>query len=147
MLIESLCPPALIYLIYSLIQIVIDTLNGFYNAAFIKLWISLLFTSLLHILCDKGLGIISWTIVFLPFLFTALLTSILLLEFGLDPSTGIIHKKEKPVVVAKAPKNVITSDRPYVVNSDGLTHSHPHYHNNILHNDEHTHPNPYNTLH
>ena len=78
MLVESLCPPALIYLIYSLIQIVIDTLNGFYNAAFIKLWISLLFTSLLHILCDKGLGIISWTIVFLPFLFTALLTSILL---------------------------------------------------------------------
>ena len=146
MLVESLCRPALIYLIYSLIQIVIDTLNGFYNAAFIKLWISLLFTSLLHILCDKGLGIISWTIVFLPFLFTALLTSILLLEFGLDPTTGVIHKKEKPVVT-KTQNNVITSDKPYIVNSDGLTHYHSHYHNNILHNDEHTHPNLYNTLH
>ena len=90
---ENLCPPALIYLIYSFIQIVIDTLNGMYNTAFIKLWVSVIFTALLNILCDQGLGIISWTIVFLPFILTALLTTILLVEFGLDSSSGKVYKK------------------------------------------------------
>ena len=37
---QSLCPPALIYLIFSLTQIVIDTINGLYNTAVIKVWVS-----------------------------------------------------------------------------------------------------------
>ena len=36
MFIDNLCPPALIYLIFSLVQIIIDTLKGLYNTAFIK---------------------------------------------------------------------------------------------------------------
>ena len=95
MFIEKICPPALIYLIYSFIQIVVDTLNGLYNTAFIKLWVSIIFTALLNILCDSGLGIISWTIVFLPFILTALLTTILLIEFGLDPSSGKLYRKQQ----------------------------------------------------
>ena len=94
MFVEKICPPALIYLVYSFIQIVIDTLNGLYNTAFIKLWVSAIFTILLNILCERGLGIISWTIVFLPFILTALLTTILLLEFGMDPSSGKLYRKE-----------------------------------------------------
>ena len=46
MFIENICPPALIYLVYSFIQIVVDTLNGLYNTAFIKLWVRIIFTAL-----------------------------------------------------------------------------------------------------
>ena len=87
---ELLCPPALIYLIFSLTQIVIDTINGLYNTAFIKVWVSFVFTILLNYLCNLGLGIISWVIVFIPFILMTIIVSILLLMFGLDPTTGKI---------------------------------------------------------
>ena len=32
----NLCPPAIIYLIFSITQILIDTFKGLYNTAFIK---------------------------------------------------------------------------------------------------------------
>ena len=85
---KTLCPPALIYLIFSITQIIIDTFKGRYNTAFIKFWVSLIFTIFLNFLCEKGLGIISWFIVFIPFILMSLIVSILLLMFGLDPLTG-----------------------------------------------------------
>tara|TARA_A100001234_G_scaffold176375_1_gene158100 strand:- start:547 stop:1263 length:717 start_codon:yes stop_codon:yes gene_type:complete len=91
---ELLCPPALIYLIFSLTQIVIDTINGLYNTAVIKVWVSFVFTILLNYLCKLGLGIISWVIVFIPFILMTIIVSILLLMFGLDPTTGKIKLQD-----------------------------------------------------
>ena len=85
---KEICSPALIYIFFSLTQIVIDTSNGLYNTAFLKLWVAILFATLLNYLCDKGLGIISWFIVFIPFILMTVIISILLLVFGLDPSSG-----------------------------------------------------------
>ena len=87
---QNLCPPALIYLIFSITQIVIDTVKGLYNTALIKIWVAFIFTILLNYLCQAGLGIISWFIVFIPFLLMTLVVAILLLMFGLDPATGKI---------------------------------------------------------
>jgi len=87
---QNLCPPALIYLIFSITQIVIDTVKGLYNTALIKIWVAFIFTILLNYLCNLGLGIISWFIVFIPFLLMTLVVAILLLMFGLDPATGKI---------------------------------------------------------
>ena len=42
----------------------------------------------LNNLCARGLGIISWTIIFMPFMLMSLVTAILLYVFGLDPTTG-----------------------------------------------------------
>ena len=47
----SLCPPAVIYLIFSITQILIDTFKGLYNTAFIKFVIMIMITFLLNILC------------------------------------------------------------------------------------------------
>jgi hypothetical protein len=85
---QNLCPPALIYLIFSITQVVIDTVKGLYNTALIKVWVAFIFTILLNYLCQLGLGIISWFIVFIPFLLMTLVVAILLLMFGLDPATG-----------------------------------------------------------
>ena len=90
MVFTDLCPPALIYLLFSITQVVIDTVKGLYNTALIKIWVSTIFTILLNYLCQSGLGIISWLIVFIPFILMTLVVSILLLMFGLDPSTGKI---------------------------------------------------------
>jgi len=90
MVFTDLCPPALIYLLFSITQVVIDTVKGLYNTALIKIWVAIIFTILLNYLCQSGLGIISWLIVFIPFILMTLVVSILLLMFGLDPSTGKI---------------------------------------------------------
>ena len=91
---QNLCPPALIYLIFSITQVVIDTVKGLYNTALIKVWVAFIFTILLNYLCQLGLGIISWFIVFIPFVLMTIIVGILLLMFGLDPATGKIKIKD-----------------------------------------------------
>ena len=88
MVLNAVCPPALIYLIFSVTQISIDTFQGQYNTAFAKIWVAVVFTVVLNYLCRRGLGIISWFIVFIPFMLMTLIISILLYVFGLDPATG-----------------------------------------------------------
>jgi|APSaa5957512493_1039668.scaffolds.fasta_scaffold41255_1 hypothetical protein len=91
----TLCPPALIYIIYATTQIGIDTARGEYNTAFLKFWVAIIFTVLLNHLCQSGLGIISWIIVFIPFILMTFIVALLLLVFGLDPKTGKITKGDK----------------------------------------------------
>ena len=87
----SLCAPALIYLAFSLTQIVIDTFKGLYNTAFFKVIVMIIITILLNALCQSGMGIISWIIVFIPFIFMSVIVAILLYVFGLDPATGKLN--------------------------------------------------------
>jgi hypothetical protein len=87
----ELCAPALIYIAFSLTQIIIDTFKGLYNTAIIKLFVSVIITLLLNTLCITGMGIISWIIVFIPFIFMTVIVGILLYTFGLDPATGKLN--------------------------------------------------------
>ena len=89
----SLCAPALIYVAFSLTQIVIDTFKGLYNTAFFKFIVMIIITILLNALCQSGMGIISWIIVFIPFIFMSVIVAILLFVFGLDPATGQLNFK------------------------------------------------------
>ena len=84
----KICPPALIYLAFSLTQIIIDTFKGMYNTALMKIVVMVIITILLNALCEGGMGIISWIIVFIPFIFMSTIVFILLYSFGLDPATG-----------------------------------------------------------
>ena len=51
MILNKLCGPAIIYLIFSIIHIIIDTGRGEYVNVYVKLSITLLFTLLLQLLC------------------------------------------------------------------------------------------------
>jgi len=86
-MIDKLCPPAILYLGFSLTQIVIDTFKGFYNTAFFKTIVMIIFTLLLNILCKQGLSVISWLIVFIPFILMTYITAVLMFVFGLSPSS------------------------------------------------------------
>lgn len=98
MLMQQICVPAFIYLCFSLTQILIDTFKGLYNTAFFKFIVMVIFTILLNSLCRRGLGIISWIIVFVPFILMSIITTILLFVFGLNPATGkITYDGSQPV--------------------------------------------------
>lgn len=87
----SLCPPAIIYLIFSITQILIDTYKGLINTAVMKVIVTIMVTILLNILCEQGLGVVSWVIVFVPFILMTVLVSMLLYIFGLNAATGTIN--------------------------------------------------------
>jgi hypothetical protein len=84
----NLCAPAIIYLIFSVTQILIDIFKGLYNTAFMKVIVTVMVTLLLNILCEKGLTAISWVIVFIPFILMTVIVAMLLYIFGLDAATG-----------------------------------------------------------
>ena len=90
---DSICPPALIYLAFSLTQIIIDTFKGLYNTAFFKFIVMVTITFLLNALCQGGMTIISWILVFIPFMFMTVIVAILLYVFGLDAATGTLKIK------------------------------------------------------
>ena len=88
MIMEKLCPPAILYVAFSLTHIILDIFKNLYNTAFIKFIIMIIFTIVLNVLCKNGLGIVSWIIVFIPFISMTIITSLLLMVLGLSPSTG-----------------------------------------------------------
>ena len=87
----NLCGPAIIYLIFSITQIIIDIFKGLYNTAFMKSIVMVMVTLLLNILCEKGLSIVSWIIVFIPFIMMTVIVSMLLYIFGLNTTTGKLN--------------------------------------------------------
>lgn len=87
-MIGSLCPPAIIFLVLTLIQIFIDIFKAYYKEAFFKFIGMVLITMLLNLLCNKGLGIIAWFLVFIPFILMTIISVILLVVFGINPANG-----------------------------------------------------------
>jgi glucan phosphoethanolaminetransferase (alkaline phosphatase superfamily) len=98
---DQLCAPAIIYLIFSITQILIDTFSGLYNTALMKTVVMIMVTFLLQLLCKGGLTIISWIIVFIPFILMTVIVSLLLYFFGLNATTGKINYTCKNSVESK----------------------------------------------
>ena len=74
--IESLCPPALLYLIFIAVQVGLDASLGLYLMAVVKAISGGIGVVLLDSFCSVDLGILSWVIIATPFIMTALATSI-----------------------------------------------------------------------
>ncbi len=87
-MIEGLCMPSLIFLVFGTTHVILDTYSGLYNRAFVQIWITLLVTLLLNALCQHDMSFISWVFVFVPFLLMSVVAALLLFAFGLDPASG-----------------------------------------------------------
>jgi hypothetical protein len=74
--IEDLCPPALLYLIFLVIQLGLDLSLGLWVTFTIKVLFGILVTLLLDTFCGIGLTPVSWFIVAVPFLITAIATAV-----------------------------------------------------------------------
>lgn len=74
--IEALCPPALLYLIFLVIQLGLDLALGMWATAAIKLVLGAAVVKVLDTFCGIGLTPVSWFVVAAPFVITALATAI-----------------------------------------------------------------------
>lgn len=108
----ELCPPALVYLIFSATQIIIDIFKGLYNTAFFKFIVMIMITFLLNALCQGGLSIISWFIVFIPFILMSVIVTMLLYVFGLDVATGKFNYNCQNVQPQTQNKTIAVSTQP-----------------------------------
>ena len=85
-LIEDLCPPAYLFLLYVVVHVALDINLGLYWMAGMKVVAGIVQLFLLNAFCKVDLGIISWVIISTPFLIMALATSIAL---GLQLDKGM----------------------------------------------------------
>jgi len=87
-MLQPLCMPALIFLIYSVCHVIVDMYKEDYDKALSEFFVSAVFTFLLNILCKSGLGVVSWLIISIPFLLMTTIAAILVYSLKVDPSTG-----------------------------------------------------------
>jgi hypothetical protein len=81
--IDNLCPPALLYLVYIVVQVGLDLSLGLFLTAVVKLVAGVASTFILNAFCSVDLGVVSWAVIATPFIMTALAMSISL-GLGLD---------------------------------------------------------------
>ena len=96
--IDALCPPALLYLLYSVVHVGLDLSQGLFVTALVKVVMGLAGVVVLDALCGVELGVVSWAIIATPFLMMALATSISL-GLGIDrmASRYITEKFQGPL--------------------------------------------------
>jgi apolipoprotein N-acyltransferase len=92
-MLEKICPPALLYLAFSMIQITIDLFQGEYETSLLKFIIMLIFAAVLNILCLNGFTKIVWFIVIIPILLLTYISSILFYVFGINPGKSTVRVK------------------------------------------------------
>jgi hypothetical protein len=93
MITSFLCGPAIIYIGFSLIQIIIDIYKEIYSAAFIKFIAMLVMSLIINILCDMGLTVLAWFFVFIPIIMMTIVSTLLLQTFGTSPDTNYMSSK------------------------------------------------------
>lgn len=87
-MIETLCMPALMYLVFMVFHIIFDMYYGLYNMVLIKIVICTIGTLLLNILCENNMSVISWLIVSIPFVMMTVIAVYILFMLRLNPATG-----------------------------------------------------------
>ena len=80
---KKFCAPAIIYLVFSMVHTLVAVGRNDNSGALLQLSLGILVTLLLQLLCMKGMNIISWIIVFLPFMFYTYIVIILYRVFGI----------------------------------------------------------------
>jgi len=121
--IEELCPPALLYLIFLVVQLGLDAGLGLWVTFAVKLVVGFFFVYLLNTFCGIGLSPVSWFIVAAPFVITALATA-MSMQMNLDqviliqnnPKENFISGAGDKVSIDSLPRN--TSDPSQVTKTE-----------------------------
>ncbi len=92
--VEDLCPPALLYLIFLIVQLGLDASLGMWATLVVKAVLGTAVVLVLDTFCGIGLGVVSWFLVATPFIVTALATAISM-GTGFDSAvlSGLVHEK------------------------------------------------------
>lgn len=90
--IDSLCPPAMLYLLYIVVNVGLDLSLSLFATAAAKVVMGVAGVVILDALCSVDLGVVSWAIVATPFIMVALATSISL-GLGIDRQVGLAMRE------------------------------------------------------
>ena len=114
--IEDLCPPALLYLIFLVVQLGLDASLGMWITLVVKAFLGFATVAVLDIFCDIQLGVVSWFLVATPFLITAVGTAIAMgTQFD---QTILVQMKETFVDGrAKAADDLLSTGDPSIVSN------------------------------
>lgn len=113
--IEDLCRPALLYLIFLVIQLGLDASMGLWITFVIKFLFGIAAVVVLDMFCGIGLGVVSWFLVAMPFIVTSLATAI---SLGLDMDNVVLSQlstrekfyNESKMELVPAASNEITTN-------------------------------------
>lgn len=104
--IDTLCPPALLYLLFVTIQVALDLSLGMVLTAAVKTAMGVVGVLVLDALCGVDLGIVSWAIVATPFVITSLATAVAL---GLDVERKVKEKFSLSPAAADSKDDVVVT--------------------------------------
>ena len=76
MILQTFCSPTILNIVFSLTHIIIDIFKGLYNIAFIKFIMMIGYSFLLNLLCKRGLTVIAWFIVLVPFITMTIISTL-----------------------------------------------------------------------
>lgn len=82
MFLNNLCPPALVYIVFTSVHVLVDIFETNYKEALLQFLTGLILAALLQYLCYIGLDLVSWIIVFIPFIFYTYMMILLYNIFG-----------------------------------------------------------------
>lgn len=94
-MLNNLCGPAILFIGFSLIQILIDLYSNEFYKSFIKFIAMIVFSLILNILCNLNLHVIAWFIVFIPIIMMTLISTLLLKTFGINPDNELLQNEVK----------------------------------------------------
>ena len=95
-MIEKICPHALLYLAFSMIQITIDLFQGEYSVSLLKFIVMVIFTTILNMMCLNGLTKVVWFIVLIPLLLLTYISSVMFYVFGVNPGKSDLRVQKQP---------------------------------------------------
>jgi hypothetical protein len=105
--IEDLCPPALLYLIFLVVQLGLDASLGMWVTMILKTILGFSVVILLDTFCGIELSVVSWFFVAAPFLITALATSI---SIGINFDQTLLHRAKESFVDKEAREQDLPED-------------------------------------
>ena len=94
-MLEKICSPALLYLAFSMVQIIVDLFQGQYQTSLLKFVIMIIFTAVLNILCINGYTKFVWFIVIIPIILLTYISSVLFYIFGIRPGKNNVSVQRK----------------------------------------------------
>lgn len=96
-MLDGLCSPVILYVAFSIAHVVSDLSLGMTGQAVTRSAIAVLIAFVLQLMCERGMSIVSWIIVFIPFVSMGLLTALAVAAFNLGDERGpIVPNKRKP---------------------------------------------------
>ena len=88
MILNYLCPPALLYVVFFMISIVVELSEAKYKAAFTQTIICIIFTCILQLFCMANMSLLAWVLVFVPIMMYTYMVLIIYLVFRMSPESN-----------------------------------------------------------